>query len=67
MFVTGQDFEMSVTRTHRCDCIPRECDYTLRCVEHVTGVKVYGVEVSAVPSGIVAVDSEGMILLCSWT
>ena len=65
MLVAGQDFEVSVAWTCGCDCIPRECDYTLRCVGHITGVEVCGVEVSTVSSGIVAADSRGMILLGS--
>ena len=66
VLVAGQDFKVSVAWTHGCDCIPQECDYTLRCVGHVTGVEVCEVEVPAVPSGIVAVELGGMILLCSW-
>ena len=37
------------------------------CVAHFAWVEALGVGVSAVPSGIVAVDSGGMILLRSWT
>ena len=42
MFVVGQDSEVSVAWTRECDCIPRECDYILRCVGHVNGVEVGG-------------------------
>ena len=42
MFVLGQDSEVSVAWTQKCDGIPQECDYILRCVGNVTGVEVSG-------------------------
>ena len=42
MLVVGQDSEVSVAWIQECDCIPRECDYILQCVGHVTGVEVDG-------------------------
>ena len=42
MFVVGKDSEVSVIWIQEYDYIPRECDYILRCVGHVTGIEVSG-------------------------